>query len=198
MSAELILIVCSANVCRSPLAEFLMRQDLTRPGIRVGSAGTHAHEGQSVCDLVAGYRDTRGWAHDASSHRARLVTSDLLDEAALVLTASQEIRSEIVRLHPEVRDRTHTLREAAHRGARFSPHADDSIVADYSDHLDRARSSIGPMPVVRRFWRPDESADETVSIADRHGGRPGAHRRTMRDVHDATAAIVEQLTRPAK
>lgn len=195
MTAELILVVCTANVCRSPLAEFLMRADLGRPGIRVESAGTHAHDGDTVCSLVAGFRVTDEWEEAASAHHARLITPELLNEADVILTASREIRGEIVRLDPAVRDRTHTLLEAAHRGALFAPREEDGVVAEYAAHLDRSRSSMGPVPAIRKFWRPVRGSDDVVSITDRHGSGSRVHARTLHQVEDVTAAIVEQLMR---
>ena len=45
-----ILLVCEANVCRSPLAEYLLRKGLSSKGadtrgFELSSAGTHAYDG---------------------------------------------------------------------------------------------------------------------------------------------------------
>ncbi|GAB3598420.1 arsenate reductase/protein-tyrosine-phosphatase family protein [Microbacterium tumbae] len=193
MSSDLILVVCTANVCRSPFAEMLMKADLDASGIRVESAGTHAHDGDAVCSLVAGHRSTREWAELAASHGACAVSREMLDEAALILTASREVRGEVVRLSPAVRDRTYTLREAAYRGSRFERRTGG--VAEYASHLDRARSSLAPAPVARGLRRRGRDTDDAMSIADRHGGSARAHARTLKDVAEAAEAIIAQLNR---
>lgn len=80
-----LLFVCSGNTCRSPLAEALARRLVAARGLDVAlsSAGTGAIDGAPASDgslLVGLEREV-----DLSSHRARLLTRALVDEADLVL-----------------------------------------------------------------------------------------------------------------
>ncbi len=85
-----VLIVCTGNTCRSPLAAALLTEALAaagRPDVMVASAGTGAWEGAGASEgsyLVALERGL-----DLSSHRARMLSRALVDEADLVLTMSR-------------------------------------------------------------------------------------------------------------
>jgi protein-tyrosine-phosphatase len=83
-----ILIVCSGNTCRSPLASVILRDKLSRaPGLEaidVSSAGVSAWDGAPASEgsfLVAMERGL-----DLSAHRARLLTAEIVRRADLVLT----------------------------------------------------------------------------------------------------------------
>lgn len=72
-----VLFVCLGNICRSPMAEGLLRRELARrgwSGWTVDSAGTAGHhEGEDMDPRTAAVL-RRGGAHYA--HRARRVTDD--------------------------------------------------------------------------------------------------------------------------
>jgi protein-tyrosine-phosphatase len=110
-----ILFVCTANVCRSPMAEHLMRRALEqRPGhLRtpwaVGSAGTRALVGADMDPSARHALRERGV--DAPLRRARQLTTAEIDVADLVLTASRTERSSIVALVPSSTRRVFTLRQ---------------------------------------------------------------------------------------
>lgn len=82
-----VLLVCTGNTCRSPLAEVLLQRELKARGIEdvvVESAGTGAWEGIPASEgsyLVALEHDL-----DLSAHRSRLLTRELVEAADLVLT----------------------------------------------------------------------------------------------------------------
>jgi len=80
-----VLFVCTGNTCRSPLAAAMARQLAAARGLdlTVSSAGTDASPGAPASDgsmLVALERDL-----DLSTHRARLLTRDLVAAAAVIL-----------------------------------------------------------------------------------------------------------------
>lgn len=85
-----ILIVCSGNTCRSPLAAALLTEALVASGrsnVTVQSAGTGAWEGAPASEGAYLVGLERGL--DLSAHRARLITRALVDEADIVLTMSR-------------------------------------------------------------------------------------------------------------
>lgn len=197
MTGESILVVCAANVCRSPLAELALRRGLGADStISVSSAGVRATEGDAVCTLVSSLHDDGEWHDQAQSHRARPVTRDLIEQSSLILTASRDIRGELVRLAPRSRDWMFTLKEAAHLGAGFSSAGPDRV-ADYVAYLDRARSRSMPLAGsdgvehrIRRLFGNRGTVDP-ASIADRHGSR--GHRETLTEVQSSIATILAQL-----
>ncbi len=83
-----ILVVCSGNTCRSPLAAALLSARLqTIAGLAdavVSSAGTSAWDGAPASEGAYLVALERGL--DLSGHRARMLTANLVRDADLVLT----------------------------------------------------------------------------------------------------------------
>ena len=91
-----ILAVCTGNVCRSPMAELLLRDWADpRAGLQVASAGTQALVGRPVDDGTAAVLAQLGL--DPSRHRARQVTPAMAAGADLILTAERAHRDRIIR-----------------------------------------------------------------------------------------------------
>jgi len=107
-----VLLVCTGNICRSPLAEALMRRELgelARDDITVTSAGTGAWDGAPASE--GAYLVGLEHGLDLSAHRARLLTRDLVEEAHLVLTMARHHRARVQELGGE--GRTYVLGEYA-------------------------------------------------------------------------------------
>lgn len=81
-----ILIVCTANICRSPVGEALLRQKLQEQGLsnwQVSSAGTWAMDGRRAAEFSQQLMAERGM--DITTHRSRNITADTLTDVDLVL-----------------------------------------------------------------------------------------------------------------
>ncbi len=76
-----ILVICVGNICRSPMAEGLLRQAL--PNHTVSSAGLGALAGNPADPTAVQLMQERGV--DITAHRARQVNGQLIAEADLVL-----------------------------------------------------------------------------------------------------------------
>jgi protein-tyrosine phosphatase len=108
-----ILLVCTGNICRSPIAEGVLRSLLdTRFGanaIAVSSAGTSGWEDIGATEEAVLAAQERGF--DISAHRSRLLRVGMIKEADLVVTMAAEHRDEIAEMLPGYSDRTFTLKE---------------------------------------------------------------------------------------
>src|SRR3989441_4427335 len=97
-----ILLVCTGNICRSPLAAALLDRALAQrgiDGIEVASAGTGAWDGAPVSEGAYLVGLERGL--DLSAHRARLLTRELVEDADLILTMARHHRARVDELGGE-------------------------------------------------------------------------------------------------
>jgi protein-tyrosine-phosphatase len=99
MSApKLIIAVCTANICRSPMAEALLRHALRAEpeplrSCKVLSAGVAARQGAKMSENSRAALAKVGLRTD--DHRSRPLDQDLADEADLVLCMTESHRAVI-------------------------------------------------------------------------------------------------------
>lgn len=107
-----ILTVCTGNICRSPLAETVLRQVLQRLPITVHSSGTHALVGSPMTEQNQEIARELG-VTDGAEHRARQIELEHVRDADLILALSREHRRAVVELLPKAARTTFTIREFA-------------------------------------------------------------------------------------
>ena len=107
-----ILVVCTGNICRSPVAEQLLRSQLDEKHYRVESAGTAALVGHGL-DSVSAKQMLRKTGLQPTVHIARQVSAELMDSADLILTMTREQRTFLISELPAAMNKTYTLREFA-------------------------------------------------------------------------------------
>jgi protein-tyrosine phosphatase len=156
-----ILVVCSGNQCRSPVAEGILRGMLTErfgaSAPAVSSVGTIARDGAPATREAIVVASEHGI--DTSSHAARRLVREHLTEADLVLAMTAEHRDAVARVDPQAITKTFTLKELvrlledlpapdegreslplriaeadAHRRAGFAGNLHDEDVADPIGH----------------------------------------------------------------
>lgn len=110
-----ILFVCTANICRSPMAAAIMRRRIAELGladqVQVLSAGVWAEEGLEASRnavKVLGQREC-----DLTGHRSRQVTPALLDQASIVLVMEEAHRRSLFYLAPQHLGKVFLLAEMA-------------------------------------------------------------------------------------
>lgn len=112
-----ITVVCTGNICRSPMAEFVLRERFAEAGLEdavsIDSAGTTAWEEGNppdprTLDVLRRNRHTT----DYSGHRARVFDRRWFDDVDLVLAADHGHHSTLRRLAPtpDVADKVRMLR----------------------------------------------------------------------------------------
>lgn len=78
-----VLTVCTGNICRSPIAQYLLQARTTKHRTTVKSAGLRALEQHPADPQAVMLMKQRGF--DISTHRGRQLTNKMLREAELVL-----------------------------------------------------------------------------------------------------------------
>ena len=130
-----VLFICTANICRSPMAVALFRERLKqmRPDWkewRVESAGTWAFEGEMASAYSQQVMAEKGL--DISRHRSRQVTGEMLQDFNLILTMEVGQKEALQVEFPTLARRVFLLSEMAGRvEAVEDPYG--SSIADYQE-----------------------------------------------------------------
>ena len=142
-----VLIVCHANVCRSPAAEMLFRayagklagKQPRRP-IEFRSAGLFAEDGRHIDPTM--YRLLAERDVDPSGHSARRLDESMARAAELILVPERKQIAAIEKMAPHTRGKVHLLGKW-----------EDSEVADpYGGHETAYRESFGLIERLVQGW----------------------------------------------
>ena len=118
MARSVILMICTGNSCRSPMAEYMFRHklaeslglspaELAAAGYEVRSAGTSACGG---CEASPGAVEEMGRrGMDLSRHRSQPLTVELLQQAERIYVMTPEHREMVLDLAPGAADRVELL-----------------------------------------------------------------------------------------
>jgi protein-tyrosine phosphatase len=112
-----ILFVCTANICRSPMAAAIMRQRIAAlgldPQVQVISAGIWAEEGYGASTNAITTLAARGV--DLTEHRSQAMTTSLLAQADIVLVMEEAHRRSLFYLAPQYLSKVYLLTEMSGR-----------------------------------------------------------------------------------
>lgn len=185
MSQDAILLVCTANQCRSPMAEAMLRACLGEQNpIDVGSAG-FLDDGTPCPEDVLVVMDELDL--DLAQHRSRRVTSEIVSNATLIVTMARQHAIDLVVEFPVAWERTFTVTDLLERssvaGGRAPGETFEAWVAringgrQRSDLLRLPSSGDIPDPIGRSLREYRQTRDrlleftrtltELVSTADR-------------------------------
>ena len=114
-----ILFVCAGNICRSPMAEWQLKALLREnpiTGMQVGSAGLIALPGNSASFNAV--RVARENSISLEEHKARPITTELIDNADPVLIMESHQGHELITDYPQASEKILLLRHFARYGSR--------------------------------------------------------------------------------
>ena len=158
----MILVLCTANQCRSPLGAAALRARLAvrDPALTVESAGLGA----------SGYRATsptvdaaRALGLDLTEHRSRQLDAAAVRDAELIVGMERQHVREAVVLDQRAWSRAFTLKELLRRAAEVGPRAPDESLDQW---LHRVGEGRRPTDLLGQS-REDDVADPTTDpLAD--------------------------------
>lgn len=117
-SSMMILLVCTGNTCRSPMAEALLRKKLAdrlgcgvdeieQRGVVVQSAGVSAVPGARASPEAVEVMSRRGL--DLAQHASQPLSASLVQQADVILTMTRSHLTTLLAQHPEAFDRAKVL-----------------------------------------------------------------------------------------
>jgi protein-tyrosine phosphatase len=166
-----VLAVCTANICRSPMMEILLRSGLDPLRFEVASAGVRGWDRHPM-DAAAEVELQR-LGYSAGQFRSQPIASHLVDSAGLILTATREHRSAVLALNPRALRRSFTLVEFAALTALVEGDDPAALVAQAAQ---------------RRSLAPAE-----IDISDPYRRGAEVHRETADQIAAAVATITERF-----
>jgi protein-tyrosine phosphatase len=174
--------VCRGNLCRSPVAERLLRARLRLWGLEglvtVTSAGTAAGAGLPIEPRAAVQLVRLGG--DAEDFRSRRLTATMISEADLVLAMSDRLRAETLQVLPRALRKTFTLGELA--GITASP-----------DFIPRTGASEFHQEVLRHRGREVSRGDVPDPIGQSDAVHRAAADRISEDLKPLLSALVSAV-----
>lgn len=170
------IIVCKANVCRSPTVAFFAGRSRA---LVTTSAGMRTQPGSAMCPIAA----TRISSYDGGPSygevfRSSSVESLDLDRFDLILAATRTIRGDLVKHHPWLRGRAFTVREAVALANRplSTTEAATLLAAGPAPVMAARRGTVARSPAsdTRRWGRTPDAFDLPDAHNDRRSRRHAA------------------------
>ena len=169
-----VLFVCIGNVCRSPVGERLLASRLPSDRFEVSSAGVGAMVGYAMSKYAA--EELRIFGGDPTGFAARQLAPGMLEQSDLVLTATRELRSQVLAEVPGALRRTFTVLEFA----ALTEQAEGSTPAEVVKWAGAHRSSVGRVE---------------QDIPDPYRRGPEAHALAAQTIDTAVQQIAKALDR---
>jgi protein-tyrosine phosphatase len=190
VTAGSILVVCTGNICRSPMAEGILRTLLRGRGVGgvdVSSAGVAGWDGSGATPEAVQAMAQNGI--DISEHVARRLDPAMVKRAGLVLGMAEEHSEAAVFMDPTASDRTFTLKELV-KLLDHSPEAAADTMSN-EDAPRRLRGAMERAASARAAGRVQLPADQDV--ADPLGLGVQAFLATAWELGELCRQLVDQV-----
>lgn len=155
-----ILIVCTGNTCRSPMAEGIFKSLAKEKNldIQVESAGTFAFDGDKASPNAV--KALKSINIDISNHKSSLIHNNLIEEVDLILTMASSHKELIARKFPQSIGKVFLLNEYAFN--------------ELKDIMDPYGGDLKGYELVRdEIYKAVEEIVVKLSILDKGTGRGG-------------------------
>lgn len=116
-----IMFICTGNICRSAMAEKLLKKKLKDNEIKnveVYSCGVYAYDGEvSTWEAKTVMMDE--YAIDMSDHRATNIRNSKIKDMDLVLCATQKHKRDVFEMYPRLEGKVFTMKEYVNYDRKF-------------------------------------------------------------------------------
>lgn len=187
-----VLFVCTGNICRSPLAEQLLRRSINTPEIITYSAGTSAVVGHSMPDTQQTIAKELG-IDAPDEHVGQQLTTEHIEGADLILVMERAHRSIVVRQAPRALRRTFTFRELARISEVVS---DDDLVFETESLVDRLKILVEAAAMNRGIAVPLETPEDD-DIIDPYKRSKQTYLESRDQLVGALTSVAQYLNRAA-
>ena len=137
-----IMFICTGNICRSAMAEWLLKKKIKERGIKnieVYSSGVYAEDGDiSTWEAKSVMKDE--YDIDLDKHRATNIRNSNIQEMDLILWTTSAHKIAVLDIYPKLREKVFTMKEYV--GYKREYHDDINIKDPWGYDIETYRGCI--------------------------------------------------------
>ena len=152
-----VIFICTGNTCRSPMAEYLLRELAEEQGLdlSVTSAGLAAQTGGAISrgteEVLLQLGDDERVRGFTQSHRSKPLTRAMIDEADELLTMTEDQRAYLLAQYPEAEGKVHAL-GSFRRGVPEPWSSQRDVVDPYGGPVEYYEETYAQLKVLIQAW----------------------------------------------
>ena len=126
-----ILVICTANICRSPVVAMLLQDALANKNVKVSSAGTLALNGNKAADTMRKLLVERE-LHRIEDHRSQALMPHHLSQADLIFCMEHEHVARVLQMNPVLKGKVKLMGHFENQSEVSDPYGHDEPVYEQS------------------------------------------------------------------